>query len=121
MRTIKFRMWNNVKSNPSASRMFYDTGQVMECVKQQMLFDQGNKRLGYNHVGDGSSFMQFTGLTDKNGVEVFEGDMIDWNGSGFMLIVEWQGGCFVLSGPDYPKPMRGKTIQGTVKGNIHEQ
>jgi len=33
-REIKFRMWNNAGIN---SKMFYDTDQVAECLKQQML------------------------------------------------------------------------------------
>jgi uncharacterized phage protein (TIGR01671 family) len=123
MRTIKFRMWNNVKSNPSASRMFYDTKEVMECLKQQMLFDQGNKRLGYNHVGDGSSFMQFTGLTDKNGREIWEGDNVRINGNEYFI--RFNIGVFVAESVTANHlsliswEFNGTDV--TVTGNIHEQ
>jgi len=67
MKAIKFRMWNNVGLNPKKSKYFYDIDMVMDCLKQQMIFNQNpNNKLGYNHVGDGNSFEQFTGLKDKN-------------------------------------------------------
>ncbi len=67
----KFRLWNNAGDK---SKMFYDTEQVMECLKQQMLFDDKEHKyhkLGFDHIGNGSSFMQHSGLKG------FQGDIAD--------------------------------------------
>ena len=74
MREIKFRMWNFVKENPAASKMFYDANEVIECLMQQINFDN-NQRRGYDHVSDGVSFMQFTGLLHKWKTEVYQDDI----------------------------------------------
>lgn len=123
-REIKFRMWNNVTSKPDASRMFYDTEQVMECLKQQIYFDSGHI-LGYDHIGDGNAFMQFTGLLDKNGKEIFEGDIVkcfedlDIEEIEHIAVVEFTDAQFVLADIEQPEtwPFDNRT---EIIGNIHE-
>jgi len=75
-REIKFRMWNFVKENPAASKMFYDVAAVMTCLKQQILFDSCKTSSGYNYTEDGNAFMQFTNIIDEGGKYIYEGDII---------------------------------------------
>ena len=65
MRKIKFRLWN-----PSRPGYHYDQDTVIECLKQQLTGI-------YNHEAEyGAAFEQFTGLRDKNGREIYEGDIV---------------------------------------------
>lgn len=59
MREIKFRIWDGRK-------MIYDCGLLIKG-NNILIQDKGNKNL--------SIPMQFTGLKDKNGKEIFEGDI----------------------------------------------
>lgn len=73
MREIKFRAWDE-------QRMLSDR-EVMEIAE------------GYRSINDAPNAMQFTGLKDKNGKEVYEGDLVKNVVTGVTYKIEWNEQC----------------------------
>ena len=123
MRDIKFRLWNGVPREPSQSRYFYDFPNVFDCLKQQLICnDNSESLLGYNHIGDGSAFEQYTGLKDKNGVDIFEGDIVKTDDKLIFEVKwddEWCGFNLIVDArPIEVFPYDSEMIE--VIGNIHQ-
>jgi formylmethanofuran dehydrogenase subunit C len=87
-REIKFRVWDGEKMT------FFPLGISMS-------------NLEYGKV------MQFTGVKDKNGKEIYEGDILNFDG-----LVEFKNGSFIVNGWEPLGEMA--TEKQEIIGNIYE-
>lgn len=136
MREIKFRVWD-----VEQKFMFYDINLMSDGTPWVGSF--GTVGFGRCHMGEGVIFkgpvMQYTGLKDKKGKEIYEGDVLGYtDNSGILGLVEYSrkvqlysdSGCdtcgnvyewfvfagFVVKGI-FTEPLNG---DGFVLGNIFE-
>ncbi len=119
MRAIKFR-------GKAHGRWVYGGLVYSDNIEPAIYFEVGNKvykRIDWAYV-DPATVGQFTGLHDKHGHEIYEGDILLYNG--IRRTVEWKYGTFGLSMHENGFPFQAfyellvPIVDSTVVGNIYD-
>ena len=118
-REIKFRIWDKIYNKMrevKAINWWFDEGDIqsIEYIDE----DHVDRR----HDKDDVILMQYTGLKDKNGKEIYEGDIIKRTLDDECGIVGFERGTFVISDKvgDLYGFLRSWYTTVEVIGNIHE-
>jgi hypothetical protein len=120
-------------------RAWHKTWEELGEVKRIRFDDEGDVRtvlfrgkiLGTDTPIDKIELMQSTGLKDKNGKEIFEGDIVQFEDcyteTDFLYvntgIVEWSQGSFTITNRDSVEMgdlLDGEFLDVTIIGNVYE-
>ena len=115
-RVLKFRAWDNKQK-----KMLY--GVSIGTIK---VWDENAPLISHEFsYSEDCIFEQYTGLTDKNGKEIYEGDIVTLNGEWEEIehddcsIVTFENGCFRV-GDGYENEAGSYLSDWRIIGNIHE-
>lgn len=100
MRELKFRCWDWKRK-----KLIYSIEKYLEAFFEEYFA--------------GDNFEQYTGLKDKNGKEIYEGDVVEYGNRNMAIVRFEQGGFYPFSEQynDFGCPY-GEDVK--IIGNIHE-
>ena len=110
MREIKFRAWNQAEKKMIVNRVGFHYEQ--------------HPYTKWDDCGDDLILMQYTGLKDKNGKEIYEGDVVKFipkdfeDGITWERVVRWQDWGAVLCPQGFPDWTKVKDVE--IIGNIYK-
>ena len=116
MRKIAFRVWRPIDGDP-------DLGYVMDYDPINRSYEPvrlNDDLMGYANDSE-CALMQYTGLKDKNGKEIYEGDIFTFKGMEGLNVISFREGVFGFEDDASHFPLCGISPSVfEVIGNIYE-